>query len=700
MRHRVFIKTGRAAVILVFLASCFITRTAHAQGFIPTQLETYSGSLNISADKIVYWRKENRYLADGNVVVVTDRFTLTCAQLEVNNETGDVEARGGVHITGDETTVECESFAFNTNSEQGTLVKGTLYIADTHSTIGAEKIEKIGPGTYVIENATYTSCICKKGRKPDWSITTKRIDLEEEGYARAKGATFRIKDTPIFYAPAAIFPVKRRRQSGLLIPEAGYSSRHGFEFALPFYVAAARWWDFTVTQRYLQQRGVKQELEVRWVRRHGREGKLEAYYLDDWKEDENRWAWVYTGRVPLPLGIEWRQDLRWISDNEYVRDFREDGLVESRSRSLESRVIFDQPFGWGEVSVFLRGINDLQGDDIGSQYGYSDTDGDQSYQLPRASLTTSLVRIPHTPVYFGVTSVFDNFYRDSPTGVLEHSDEYTQRADLYSFLTTTFTPYPGVYIVPEAGWRGTGWWEAGGDYDRSTAIGKAEVGLRLYRKWQDRYKHTVEPRVRYVIMHDLGSDLPPPLDFTDTLGDYEVIELNLDQRFFVRRTDKWGAARGLEIVQLEVTQHYHPDDGTWRMLRGQLGVRVSRMLQFDADSNYDLEEGALQYAATGFTLEDKRGDRAEISYRYQGEDEWQFLKNRLRLPITPAVALTYFNFVNLTEGTFADHGGGVMLTPMSKCWSLNAEVSYHTDPDELRANLKLNLFGLGASEPR
>ena len=683
-----------AAIIIVYLFPVIVS----AQEFLPPGLANISGPVSIAADDIVYWRLENRYVAKGNVVIETARFKLTCDEVEVNNTTGDFEARGNVKLTSNEITFACESFKFNNNNQQGTIVKGTLYVAETHTSIKADKIEKIGPGTYVIENVFYTTCQCESGKKPDWSIAARHLKAGETGYARTKGATIRIKDTPIFYVPAVLFPVKQERSTGFLMPEMGYSSRNGFEFSMPFYVAAARWWDFTVTERMMSERGVKQELELRWVRRLERTGELHAFYLDDWKTDENRWAGYYIGRVPLFAGFEWRQDLRWISDNEYVREFRNDDLTESRARFLESRMIVERPFDWGDLSLLFRATDDLQGDNIGTSYGYHDSDRIQPNQAPRLGFDTTLIPIPHTPLWVGTMSAFDNFYRESPTRTAPYGDEnWTQRASVYPFVTTTFIPYPGVYVAPEAGFEETAWMAGDNEYGRCLAVGKLETGMRLYRIYKERFKHTIEPRVRYAIAHDLGSDLPLPMDMTDYLTDSQLIEFNLDQHFLVRQADKSGFVHGYDLAQLEITQDYNPDDGTFRTLRGQLTVRASNNLRVDSDTKYNIHNETLNYVVNALTYEDNRGDEITTSYRYQDEEKWQFLNDQLQFRLTPAVALTYFHYINLTERKFVDHGGGVILNPPSQCWSLKAEVSYRTDPNEVQFGMMVNLTGLGSA---
>ena len=105
----------------------------------------------------------------------------------------------------------------------------------------------------------------------------------------------------------------------------------------------------------------------------------------------------------------------------------------------------------------------------------------------------------------------------------------------------------------------------------------------------------------------------------------------------------------------------------------------------------------FRYIATGLGYETSRGDRLGASYRYQGADDWEFVSSRAQVRLTPSVALTYMNFINITENQFVDHGGGVLLTPISECWTLRAEVVYHTDPEDIRYNLWLNLKGLGSA---
>lgn len=672
---------------------------ARAQDILPIGLDTdISGQMNITADEIIYFQKEDRYIAKGHVVIVTLQYTIHCDRIEVKNKTGDVQADGNVVVEGETTSLECQSLHLNRATNQGTVVKGTLYIAENDASIKADKITKVGEGAYVIDNARYTTCKCEPDETPDWSVTADSINMKQDGYAKSKSVTFRVKSAPVFHLPRVIFPVDQTRQSGLLIPQFGYSTRNGFETELPFYLAPQIWWDATFTEHFLEQRGYKNELEFRWARRVGREGILETSYLDDWEYNLNRWSAVYTGRVPLWAGVDWRQDLRFVSDNDYIRDFRSDGVVEARARALETRMIFDRAFQWGGASLFFRGRDDLQGDEVIERLYFEDSDGDMPQQLPRLGLKTLLIPIYKSGVQFGVHTSFDDFYREKPTDAPTDSNEqWSRRADLHPYVTATYFPVNGIYVSPEAGWRGTGWQVYEEDYGRSLFVGGLETGTRFYRIYQDKYKHTVEPRIRYFITRDAGSDLPEQFDMTDRRTDYSMVEFNLDQHFLLKKYDRYETARGDDVLQLELTQRYTPEDATFRMFRTQLIFKMFENTQFEADAHYEIQDTMYKYVMAGITHETEKGSKITTLYRYQGEDGWQFVRNRVLYQLSPAVAVTYMNYFNITENQFVDHGGGVLLSPPSDCWSLLSEVIYHSNPDEeMRVNFWINLKGLGS----
>ena len=101
------------------------------------------------------------------------------------------------------------------------------------------------------------ACLPATATMPDWKITGKNMTVTIEGYGTIHHAALWAKQVPVLYSPYLIFPAKTERQSGLLVPEAGYSERNGFQFSQPFYWAINDQSDATFTFEHIANRGEK-----------------------------------------------------------------------------------------------------------------------------------------------------------------------------------------------------------------------------------------------------------------------------------------------------------------------------------------------------------------------------------------------------------------------------------------------------------
>ncbi len=90
--------------------------------------------------------------------------------------------------------------------------------------IQGTKIERLGESDFRIEEGTFTTC---NGEVPSWKFGASRMDVTLGGYARARNMIFYLKDIPSLYFPYMVYPAKTERESGLLIPSAGYSDKRG-----------------------------------------------------------------------------------------------------------------------------------------------------------------------------------------------------------------------------------------------------------------------------------------------------------------------------------------------------------------------------------------------------------------------------------------------------------------------------------------
>ena len=117
---------------------------------------------------------------------------------------------------------------------------------------------------------------------PDWRLAGSELDLTVDGYGTLKHGRFLARDIPVLYVPYLIFPAKTTRQSGLLFPRVSYSrDKNGLDVEIPFFWAVSESADATFSQRYLEKRGFKEGLEVRYFPARGHSAPFTAIIIND-----------------------------------------------------------------------------------------------------------------------------------------------------------------------------------------------------------------------------------------------------------------------------------------------------------------------------------------------------------------------------------------------------------------------------------
>ena len=120
-----------------------------------------------------------------------------------------------------------------------------------------------GPDKKHLKNTRYTTC---EVGVDDWYI--KSSDMVLDSYTQtavAKNASVEFKGVPILYTPYLSFSFSGQRESGLLSPTIGSTSKSGFEVFTPYYWNISPNKDATFATRYLSKRGVQLQGEFRYL---------------------------------------------------------------------------------------------------------------------------------------------------------------------------------------------------------------------------------------------------------------------------------------------------------------------------------------------------------------------------------------------------------------------------------------------------
>lgn len=280
-----------------------------------------------SGDKTRILRRENQVELEGHAAVHQPGESLSADYILLDLNERTLHARGNcVYVTA-ETVMQGEEMRFNLDTRTGTIVGGR--VSNAAFTLTGERINKLGDRRFQTHRGEYTTCRDCPGA---WSLRADDVDLEFEGYAHMKGVTPTIKDSPLFWLPYFVVPLKTKRQSGFLFPEVGFTER-GFRYVVPFYWAVSRSTDMTFGLGNYGGHGTRAEWEGRY-RLRGRSGGVgNFYYLDDrnfYRLLERKNApELRRGRVAvsvsqlqmLPGSIEQKLRLVDTSDNLYLATF-------------------------------------------------------------------------------------------------------------------------------------------------------------------------------------------------------------------------------------------------------------------------------------------------------------------------------------------------------------------------------------------
>ncbi|UCH00412.1 MAG: LPS-assembly protein LptD, partial [Deltaproteobacteria bacterium] len=238
---------------------------------------------HIVADEISYDQKAEQYIARGDVTITKEDRSLAADFVRFDHKTMKALAIGNVIMTAGEDILTGTSMEMDLEAETGTVYNGTIFFKANHFYIKGNKIQKVGKYSYTVDKASVTTC---DGDRPAWKITGRNLKVTIEGYGFVNHATLWAKIIPVLYTPFLVFPVKLKRQSGLLAPQIGYSDRKGAEYNQPFYWAINECSDATFYLHHMGRRGEKLGLEYRYVLDERSKGTLMYDFLDDRKVDD------------------------------------------------------------------------------------------------------------------------------------------------------------------------------------------------------------------------------------------------------------------------------------------------------------------------------------------------------------------------------------------------------------------------------
>lgn len=245
------------------------------------------GRIQIQADSMTTL-PDGTVEAQGNVIVRGEGMTVRADSIRYDAEESMVYLFGNVEVQEDTgSRFRGDSVEINVDTLLGGAFMGEILLQPTGYRITGDQIRRVGPDAYEVSGAMFTSC---PGDCPEWSVTSSRINVKEDGYLTARNAAFRLLNVPVFYTPYLIYPAKITRQTGFLIPRLGYKSSYGWEFTLPFFLTLGESADLTLAASSFSRDEPALDGEFRYRLPYGGGGDWRGFVIGDRDaEDVDRW---------------------------------------------------------------------------------------------------------------------------------------------------------------------------------------------------------------------------------------------------------------------------------------------------------------------------------------------------------------------------------------------------------------------------
>ena len=692
---------------------------------------------HITALSVTYDNKRNLYIAEDNVVITGGKTRLEADYVEFSNKTKDAFAQGNVLLISGEDSISCNAMNINLVTEIGTINKGTIFIQKSNFYINGENIRKTGKFTYSADKGSITSC---SGEVPDWKITGKKVEVTVEGYGYASHTVLWAKKMPTIYSPFLVFPVKTKRQTGLLFPQITSSDRKGFEYEQPLFIALSRNTDATLYTHYMSDRGTKVAGEYRYILDNKSKGTMLFDFLEDDKIDDgtdktkkysfegtpqrtntDRYWFRMKHDKDLPNGFTAKLDVDVVSDADYLQEF-DDGFT----GYTQTKEYFEDEFGRGfdeydnttrknwlnlrrQWSNYTFNVDALWYDNVNARR--QNTDDTTLQTLPAIQFDASRKQIFDSSVYYTLDSELRSFYRKDTTTTLVKG----QRTDIYPKFylplklgkSFNFEPFIGVR---HTAWHTTDFVDSNGGTDDFRTREMYDIGADLSTKvfkifspenqFAEKIKHEIIPRLEWDFIPYISQYEFPTFDGVDRIGEQNLFTWSITQNLISRNepVDSKGGQGPVykDFAYIKLYQSYDikkerdNESKPFSDLSLDTELRPHKYFSLDADLGWSVYDYHFKKLNIGPTIRDNRGDMLRAEYRYTTASS-ESLYTRLDVALTDEIATFYSIEKNLKDKKTLETMAGLRVK--KSCWTF--DIFYSESDSEQKIAFLVNLHGIG-----
>jgi len=608
----------------------------------------------ITSDSLEYNRETFTYNAKGHVKVQKADAVVEADEMIYNEQSDDLAAKGDIRYSDSDVSFKASRAELNLEKKTGTLHDAELLFKKDNFHINGKEIEKKGENYYISSDATFTTCDAPAA----WCFRGKNIDAIAGDRLKAKDATLRIGDTPIFYTPYLLAPILTERKTGLLMPSAGYSNLRGFHLTLPFFWAITENRDATFIFEEYTKRGIGEGIEYRYVEPGDIKGKWWLYHIRDTELNKDFVEFRVLHQQYSSEKIGGFLSLNLVNEKDYYREFNPSIDIRT-NRFLESTGEIMIPFSNSRAYLMSQYWVDLEED--------NET---PAQRLPEAGFVLNPTNIGN--FWFSAAAAVSNFWRDE--------NVHGYRFDVFPKLQHEFGN--DIVISQTLGLRETAY--SLQDYDENSPHRESleyiiDAHSRFLKKYNS-FTHIVEPSLSYTLITDSEDNLPV-FDSTELFKKTSLLELSLLNRII--------SSSG-ELMVFRISQGFDSEHGDRPFLPLKLEVGVKKPLSLRFDIDYDVHTGKIENTNSDIILPLSADITVMGGHRYSREDDISYYNAGLGIHPYKPLYLEGRIWYDHTE--HETRSISLKLKYLSKCWGVLTE--FIKRPGEFNAKIMFELTGI------
>jgi len=260
----------------------------------------------------------------GDVIIYKEEQTVRADSATFNEEVNLFKATGNIELNSNSAIVTGDSILIDENNKEFALKQAEYQLAFNAGRGKADSFSVVNDSELLLTEATFTTC---PGDDPSWLMQSNEISIsQEDGWGEAWNTTIQVGDIPVLWVPYITFPITDQRKSGLLFPKFGSSSIYGSYYSQPIYFNLAANYDFTLTPKYMSERGLMWKgnfrhlsetshdiLQLEYLNKDESNQELGSRYLAYWQHESN---WAENWQLTIQATD--------VGDDNYISEFDSD----------------------------------------------------------------------------------------------------------------------------------------------------------------------------------------------------------------------------------------------------------------------------------------------------------------------------------------------------------------------------------------